>query len=1040
MKKIANRLTIALTSLAILFAGCSNSIDGSVDSLKYSILESALGGKTKSGNTITLNITATTNDEYIVFGGTRTITPDQIDSSTLHFYMYGVDEGNQKNVAVKEVQFNAGLTSFEGTIPVELDVSDYKLYLVATESAVSITGTDVSYTTDKAAVLSKAILYANANVDLRYNQSVKFYLSPFNISGNSGAITLTLKTYDWNDAGTAKEYWTNTNYYVAISLQSLTDGSVVNVAPTCTSSGAFVVANTNTTLPVNTVCACLGGASGNTPISISGSTLVVPSPITGWGDLATSTGLVYTLNAVPSGTYNLVVRFVGAEKSAYYTESIIVLPNRTITQDVEIPNVIGKKPAPVSGLRVGYNDPDNANSDYYLATFLWDDNSNNEEGFILQLVDVSNDTDSWQQDGTVLGLSANAKAALTAVAGAPSAIASATYATDFAAVKTAWDAEVTSANLTAKKIEGMSLDYTVFQKTDSLYATGSLNKNSTTVSLWLPLGSVYMARICAYNSECNALGATEAAVLVSDQEWYYANKDSLESAAVGTIDTLPSVYLSTAVDTGYVADGYTPSQWPKSIASPTKEDEDTPVAINRYRLTYNLNGGKFWKLYDKNGRLASVQDAAENGTVTTPFTDDTNVTSSVEGITGIGGEKTKIVEYHTVTAIGTDIISPIGYEYDSTNSYYATLYKNNKDVWTAWKKDSVDGTVMEDTTHVFRDIKWTKVVSTSGAAITTPETVGETTRTYDFATTTYAAANVVTDPSYYIASKYGYVATAGYTADATAPLSGSSTFADVSQKSTDGTIVIRSSLPNYVTYKNLELYAEYTSTFANVEIYSPDRYDLSSANIRVMKSSDGSSYVTGNVYGETSSPVTGTYTDYELDGTSFLVSPFYNNLRFKVLDYKNIYKKVKLEVLYNGKDSKFAEEKTVDSAKFAVDGALVGSGTGDKDPLDVLGLTESDQYIFDITTSSLEVGKYTAIITAYTNVNEKTGFTYPVSFEVADATYSAYTACTAGDTHTELFETTDPADVSKYYRSSYNSYEDAAANSVTVYYGSTAAY
>ncbi|MCR5495444.1 MAG: hypothetical protein K6F15_07375 [Treponema sp.] len=1030
MKKIANRLTIALTSLAILFAGCSNSIDGSMDSLKYSVLKSALNSSS-SANTLTLNVTATTDDEYINFDAGRTITPDQIDSSALHFYLYGVDEGKQTNVAVKEVQFNSGASSFEGTVPVELDVSDYKLYLVATESEVTITGTTASYSTDKAAVLAKAILYANANVDLRYSQSVKFYLSPFNLSGTSGDITLTLKTYDWNEAGDAKDYWHNYNYYVAISMQNLTDGSVVNITPTCTSAGAYVVPQDTTAQKKNVVCVAVPA------ITSSSTTLTVPGSITGWGDLETSTGLVYKLSSVPSGTYNLVVRFVGSDKSAYYTEKIIVLPNRAITQTLEIPNVIGKKPKPVSGLRVGYNDPDNADSDYYLATFLWDDNSNNEEGFILQLVDLSNDTDSWQEDGTVLGLAANAKAALTAVAAAPSAIVSSTYSTDFATVKTAWDAEVTSAKLTAEKITGMSLDYTVYQKTESLYAAGSLNKNSTSISLWLPLGSVYMARICAYNDECGSLGATDAAVLVSDQEWYYANTASLESAAEGTIDKLPAVYLATDVSTGYVADGYTPSQWPKSSASPTKEEDSDPIAINRYRLTYNLNGGSFWKLHDKYGRLESVYQT-DNGSAQTAFTDDTNVTSAIEGITGIGGELTKAVEYHTVTAIGTDLISPIAYQYDTTNSYYATLFKNNKDVWTAWKKDSVDGTVMEDTTHLFRDIKWKTVLET-GADLAA-DTVGETTRTYDFATTTYAAANVAADPSYYIASKYGYVSTKGYTTDTTPTLTASSTITETKAKSTDGTIMIRSSLPNYMTYKNLNLFAEFTSTFASVEIYSPDNYDLSSANIRVMKSSDASAYVTANVYGTSDSPTTGTYTDFELNGTSFLISTFYKDLRFKLLDYKNIYKKAKLEILYNGSVSKGSIENTLDSAKFTVDGSLVGSGTGNKDPLNVLGLTESAQFVFDVSTTSLAPGKYTALLTAYTTVNETTGFTYPISFEVADPTYTAYTACTAGDTHTELFETTDAADVSKYYRSSYTSYDAAAANSVTVYYGSTASY
>lgn len=1038
MKKIANRLAIAITSFAILFAGCSNSIDGSVDSLKYSVLASALSGGSSRSNVKTLNIAATTNDKLITFdGSSRTITPDQIDATTLKFYLWGINDSNQTNVDVKEVQFNVGATKFEGTVPVQLDVSDYKLYLAAVPSAVaagiSLTGT---YATDVAAVRSKSILYANANVDLRYSQNVKFYLSPFNLSGTSGDITLTLKTYDFKDDGTnAKDYWFDTNYYVAVSLQNPADGSVVNVQPEATGTGSYVVSLTNDKLPVNSVAV----ADGTGSFSVSGGALSVPSPITGWGDLAGPAGITYKLSAVPTGTYNLVVKFVGKDKNFYYTDKVVVLANRDITETVEIPKVIGKKPKPVSNLKVGYNDPDNADGDYYLATFQWSDNSNNEEYFVLQLVDVSNDKDGWQEDGTVLGLAADAKAALAGVAGAPGTITSSSYAADFAAVKSAWDAEVTSAKLTAGKVKGMSLDKNVFQQTESLYAAGSLDKNSTTVSIFLPLGSVYMARICAFNQECESLGSTDDAILVSDQEWLYANTDSLESAAVGTIDKLPSVYLATSASTGYVADGYTPSLWPKKAAAVTKEEEDDPIAINRYRLTYNLNGGRFWKLQDENGRLVSIYDNETNGRSKKAFEDDTDVTASIEGITGISSELTTIVEYHTATAIGTDLISPVAYCYDATN--YATLFKNPNNVWTGWKKDYISGTLMEDGSHVFRDIKWTKVKKTGGTPLPSPETVGETERTYEITDTTFAAATVAADPSYYIASVYGYIRTAGCGGDTKDPLSASSTFENVSVKSADRSIVIRSSLPNYVTFGNLNLIAEYTASFARLSIYSPANYDLSTANIRVMKSSDnGTNYVTANVSGTPSAPVDGTYTDFELDGTSFLISPFYGKLRFKVLDFKEIYKLAKLEISLNGSTAVASQEVTVDSTKFVVNDTLVGSGTDNKDPIVTTGKTSVDQFVFDVNVASLKPGKYTAKIYAYTTVNEKTGFTYPVTFEVADPTYTAYTACTVGDAHTELFETTDPSDTSKYYRSRFTSYDDAAANGVTVYYGSTAAY
>lgn len=1043
MKKIANRLTIALASLAILFAGCSNGVDGSVDSFKYSVLTAAMNNGSSRLTTKTLNVSAITEDKYIDFSGSgsRTITPDQIDAGDLKFYMWGLDDSNNKKVPVAEVKFTTGASKFEGKVPVQLDVSDYKLYLAAVPATVasglSIAGNESGYATDVAAVRAAAILYANANVDLRYNQNVKFYLSPFHLEGASGAINLTLKTYDFNDAG-IKDYWHKDGYYVAISFQNLSDGTVVNVAPTATGTGSYVVANSNDKLAVNTVAVAVGTGSFN----VSGSTLTVPSNITSWGALETAGGLTYTLSAVPSGEYNLVVKFVGPEKSYFYTEKVIVLSNRDITSTVEIPNIIGKKPKAVSNLKVGYNDPDNSDCEYYLATFQWDDNSNNEEYFVLQLVDVSADVATWRQDGTVLGLTTDAKTALTEVAAAPIAIVSADYATDFADVKTAWNAEVTSAKLTSEAVTGMSLDPSFYQDPNGPWAAGNLGKNCTTVSVWLPLGSVYMARICAYNQECESLGTTDAAILTSDQEWLYANKGSLESAATGTVDTLPVIYLAVDSSTGYVSDSYTPSMWPKSIASPTTETEDTPVAINRYRLTYNLNQGHFWKLHDENGRLESVYQNETAGASNTPFqSPDTDVTGSVPKITGISGTYSKIVEYHTVTATGTEIISPIAYEYDSTNNYYATLYNGNN-VWTGWKKDDINGTEMEDGTHIFRDIKWTPVVETSGTTLTNPEAVQESSRTYEITSTTFASATVAADPSYYIASAYGYIRTAGCGSDTKSPLTASSTFGDVATKSTARSIVIRSSLPNYVTFKNLNLYAQYTATFASVLIYSPANYDLTTANIRVQKSSDGSTYETANVYGTPEAPVTGTYTDYELDGTEFLISTFYNKLRIRVLDFKNIYKLAKVEILQNGASSTGDHYNKVDSAKFTLDAALVGSGTGDKDPLTVapLSLSESDQFIFDIDIIPLTPGKYTAKIYAYSTTNEKTAFEYPLTFEIADPSYTAYTACTAGDTHTELFETTDAADVSKYYRSTYSSYDDATANGVTVYYGSASAY
>ena len=61
-----------------------------------------------------------------------------------------------------------------------------------------------------------------------------------------------------------------------------------------------------------------------------------------------------------------------------------------------------------------------------------------------------------------------------------------------------------------------------FQETKSKYAAGSLNKGSTSLSLYLPLGSAYVARLTAINEASKSVdGGFDGTKDTSMQKWIY---------------------------------------------------------------------------------------------------------------------------------------------------------------------------------------------------------------------------------------------------------------------------------------------------------------------------------------------------------------------------------------------------------------------------------------------------------------------------------------------------------------------------------------
>ena len=250
----------------------------------------------------------------------------------------------------------------------------------------------------------------------------------------------------------------------------------------------------------------------------------------------------------------------------------------------------------------------------------------------------------------------------------------------------------------------------------------------------------------------------------------------------------------------------------------------------------------------------------------------------------------------------------------------------------------------------------------------------------------------------------------------------------------------------------MNLFANYNEITGQVNTYSPDLYDLSSANIRITKEhgTGGVEVVGTHVLPSVSAPgyTSSTWTDQEVEGNAFMVSTYYNTLHFKLVEKKDVHY-TRAELLINttgGKTVAKIEKNAVSAAKFAVAANSKGSGNGTNNAgaegSDPLGPAagDFDQYVFDVDTSSLMSGKYQVTFRAYTDVNEKNPFTYVVDFEYTDPVVTEFVlidGTTAGTVTTfdgKIYQSysatpADLTDASDFYKSDYLLWSEAKAAS-----------
>ena len=162
------------------------------------------------------------------------------------------------------------------------------------------------------------------------------------------------------------------------------------------------------------------------------------------------------------GTYTFKVEFLNAkdECEAEWSDSLVILPGKTNDKPVAVPNVIGTAPAAATAFTASYVETTvDITPGFYDVKFEWNEDAcKNERSFEIDLLDVT---------GTKT---------VTAI---PSS-------------DTEWaTAETDSGNkVVTYKSEVIS---------DQLYVEGSLLANNTSLTMKLPLGKAYVARIRAVN-------------------------------------------------------------------------------------------------------------------------------------------------------------------------------------------------------------------------------------------------------------------------------------------------------------------------------------------------------------------------------------------------------------------------------------------------------------------------------------------------------------------------------------------------------------
>lgn len=329
-----------------------------------------------SESTKTITITATSEENIVNFAApsasARTLLPATIGASDLKFYIGAKKAGDSVYGTFDDVTFTAtGSSTTTGTITATYDLASYEFKLYALPSGTTVAENQLSDSTLK----GLAILAAYAAADLRYNDSVNFYLSSNSLTNNG--------TFD---IGITSSWQIPTGYSVKVGVYGVDTNTLVYPSD----------------------------ATGEREISTGGAKINA----TGASSFKNETGMA-------PGNYNLVIKIIApATKTYTYSESLIILPGRKTVGTIDLPNIIDYPPTQPASFIAGYAKPLTSDQDYYTVDFAWTDTSYCERGFQLEILLADKDqntffttpkTDEEWDDlmNTTLSLDAAKKAAST---------------------------------------------------------------------------------------------------------------------------------------------------------------------------------------------------------------------------------------------------------------------------------------------------------------------------------------------------------------------------------------------------------------------------------------------------------------------------------------------------------------------------------------------------------------------------------------------------------------------------------------------------
>lgn len=423
------------------------------------------------------------NDSSVVFekqNSSRTVMVSSQSASNLDFW---IEENSNAADAMPLQKINTVYSASEGkgTFTFNFEPRYYRLTLYAVKKNREVSSDSI-------------ILKAQSAVDLRAHDEINFYLSSYGVQG-TGTWSLYIYSGNWTlSADYDNVYAGIYDKTTGVCKSYVTDGNTDGIA-----RDSFN--RTDATAEYNFF-------AGNSSVS-----------------------------SLPGGTYLLKLIFTNISTGSkfYYTDDIVIMANQTLSARIVIPNIMQAVPATPSRLRAGYN-PSSDSDFVYETEFCWNDNSNNEHGFELEVMDISSVCD-WNINTSNKTVYDNKIKPLLY-----DYFSNGSMTQTSAFMDELWQNIIDSCSVTTQT-------YTRY----SQLAGGSLDAGSTSAIVKLHYGKIYIARLRAENATGKS-GNDYLNILLSD---FSGNSGFSTTAWDSDAAGLSRYYISYYLEGGRFYDGTT---------------------------------------------------------------------------------------------------------------------------------------------------------------------------------------------------------------------------------------------------------------------------------------------------------------------------------------------------------------------------------------------------------------------------------------------------------------------------------------------------